>query len=93
MRITCPFCGEREYTEFRYGGDASKARPTHGSGDPVVWHNYKFIFGNPKGAHREYWQHEFGCRQWFVVRRNTATNQIEGDASPTEAVARQGKLE
>ena len=33
LRITCPCCGERDYTEFRYGGDASKPRPAHGTGD------------------------------------------------------------
>jgi sarcosine oxidase subunit delta len=35
-----------------------------------------FVFGNPKGLHREYWQHVMGCRQWLVLERNTATNEI-----------------
>ncbi len=30
LKIPCPNCGERHYTEFRYGGDASKRRPAHG---------------------------------------------------------------
>ena len=31
LRITCPWCGERDYTEFRYGGDAVEgaARARH----------------------------------------------------------------
>ena len=57
MRITCPVCGERDYTEFRYGGDASKVRPAHGTADMKAWYEYVFVFGNPKGLHREYWQH------------------------------------
>lgn len=75
MRITCPVCGERDYTEFRYGGDASKARPAHGTADMKAWYEYVFVFGNPKGPHREYWQHVMGCRQWLVLERNTATNE------------------
>jgi len=76
MRITCPVCGERDYTEFRYGGDASKMRPAHGTADMNAWYEYVFVFGNPKGPHREYWQHVMGCRQWLVLERNTATNEI-----------------
>lgn len=74
--INCPHCGARDYTEFRYGGDASKRRPAHGSGDLSTWHDYVFLFDNPKGAHREYWQHLQGCRQWLVAERNTATNEL-----------------
>lgn len=73
--IHCPHCGDRDYTEFRYGGDASKRRPAHGSGDLRAWHDHVFLFDNPKGAHREYWQHVLGCRQWLVAERNTATNE------------------
>jgi methylglutamate dehydrogenase subunit B len=80
MRINCPHCGERDYKEFRYAGDASKARPAHGSTDLKAWHDYVFLFDNPKGEHQEYWQHVLGCRQWFVLARNTATN-VAGDSS------------
>jgi len=76
LRIPCPHCGERDYTEFRYGGDARKRRPAHGSGDVGTWHDHVFLFDNPKGAHREYWQHVQGCRQWLLVERNTASNEI-----------------
>jgi heterotetrameric sarcosine oxidase delta subunit len=64
----------RDYTEFRYGGDATKRRPAHGTADLKVWHDYVFLFDNPKGAHLEYWQHVLGCRQWLALERNTATN-------------------
>ena len=47
LRITCPFCGERDYTEFRYGGDATKPRPAHGTSDRQVWHDFVFLFDNP----------------------------------------------
>ena len=31
MMIPCPYCGDRDVSEFRYGGDASKQRP-------AAWH-------------------------------------------------------
>jgi methylglutamate dehydrogenase subunit B len=74
LKIHCPNCGERHYTEFRYAGDGTKTRPRHGTGDARAWHDHVFLFDNPKGAHREYWQHVLGCRQWLVMERNTATN-------------------
>lgn len=74
MRITCPVCGERDYTEFRYGGDAGKPRPPLGNEDQRAWHDYVFVFDNPLGPLREFWQHVLGCRQWLVLERNTATN-------------------
>jgi sarcosine oxidase subunit delta len=76
LRIPCPTCGERDYTEFRYGGDATKRRPAHESVDVGAWHEHVFVFANPKGAHREYWQHVQGCRQWLLLERDTATNAV-----------------
>ena len=77
LRIPCPLCGERDYTEFHYGGDAGKRRPPLASTDLAAWHDYVFIFDNEKGSHREFWQHVTGCRQWLVVERDTASNRVE----------------
>jgi methylglutamate dehydrogenase subunit B len=85
--ITCPHCGARDYTEFRYGGDASKRRPAHGTGDAATWHDHVFLFDNPLGAHSEFWQHVLGCRQWLVVERDTASNEVSGVRLAREAVA------
>ena len=80
-------CGERDFTEFHYGGDAHNPRPAHGTADRRAWLDYVFLFDNPKGAHREYWQHVFGCRQWLVLERDTATN-IVGSVALARASAR-----
>ena len=53
MMIPCPHCGDRDVSEFRYGGDATKERPQHGTGDLKTWHDYVFVFDNPKGPHAE----------------------------------------
>src|SRR5260370_40851645 len=76
LRIRCPHCGLRDYTEFLYAGDATKQRPAHGTGDLRAWYEYVFLFDNPKGAHLEYWQHLEGCRQWLVLERDTATTTV-----------------
>jgi methylglutamate dehydrogenase subunit B len=76
LRIPCPHCGLRDYTEFHYAGDATKLRPAHGAGDVHAWHDYVFLFDNPKGKHLEYWHHVEGCRQWVVLERDTATNTV-----------------
>ncbi len=90
LRIPCPLCGERPYMEYRYGGDADKARPAHGSGESKEWHDYVFLFDNPKGPHQEYWQHVHGCRQWLVVVRDTATNLVSAVRLAREA--REGQM-
>jgi len=76
LLLPCPHCGLRDHGEFRYGGDASKTRPAHGEADPRIWHDHLFLFTNPKGAHKEYWQHVLGCRQWMVVERDTVSQAI-----------------
>jgi len=77
LAIPCPWCGPRDETEFSYGGEAHIARPA----DPqamsdAAWADYVFMRANPKGPHRERWVHTHGCRRWFNVERNTATNEI-----------------
>jgi sarcosine oxidase subunit delta len=88
LRIKCPWCGERDYSEFRYGGDASKPRPDHADGDAGRWHDYVFLFDNPKGAHREFWQHVLGCRQWLALERDTARNLVARSHPANAALSR-----
>jgi len=77
LLIPCPWCGDREETEFSYGGQADVAYPA----DPAAladeeWARYLFVRGNPHGALRERWVHTHGCRRWFVVERDTVTHEI-----------------
>ena len=77
IRINCPFCGERDHSEFTYAGDATKLRPAHGITDREVWLEYVYLRDNPKGPHQEYWQHAHGCRQWLIVERDTVTHEVK----------------
>ena len=77
MLIPCPFCGPREHSEFAYGGDATVRRPRQA--EPAWgpdWQAYVYERANPRGPHRESWQHIAGCRQWLVVTRDTMTHEI-----------------
>lgn len=74
--ITCPVCGPRSETEFTYGGDATAPMPNLNEAGAGPWLDYVFFRDNPRGAHREYWHHNQGCRQWLVVERDTQTHEI-----------------
>ena len=75
MRITCPWCGERDEPEFTCGGTSHIARPQLTATD-AEWGGYLFLRENPKGVHLERWRHSFGCGQWFNIARNTVTHEI-----------------
>ena len=35
-----------------------------------------FMRTNPEGQTLERWFHEFGCRRWFNVRRDTVNDEV-----------------
>jgi heterotetrameric sarcosine oxidase delta subunit len=77
LLIPCPWCGDRDETEFHYGGQASvpyPERPTELTDEQ--WGEYLFVRDNPKGEFTERWSHSAGCRRWFTIVRNTATHEI-----------------
>ena len=78
LLIPCPWCGERDEVEFSYGGQAGIAYPR----DPEAmsgeeWAEWLFIRDNPKGRFVERWVHTQGCRRWFDLVRDTATNEVQ----------------
>jgi len=77
LLITCPYCGQRDESEFAYGGEAHIARPvqTDQLTDPQ-WGDYLFMRKNAKGWHFERWNHARGCRRWFNAARHTVTHEI-----------------
>jgi len=74
LRLDCPHCGLRDETEFRYGGEAGRVRPTGSA--PADWAHYLYWRRNPVGVHTEIWLHVSGCRRWLEVERDTRTNTI-----------------
>ncbi len=75
LRIPCPYCGKRDESEFRFGGESHVERPGLEVSD-AEWADYLFNRKNPKGLHYERWCHTYGCSQWFNVVRDTLTHEI-----------------
>ena len=75
--IKCPYCGERDQTEFSCHGESHIARPENPNEvSDKEWGEYLFFRSNRKGMHYERWTHDHGCRQWFNVQRHTVTDKI-----------------
>ena len=75
LRIPCPWCGTRDESEFRFGGESHIERPGLEVSD-AEWADYLFNRENPKGLHYERWCHIYGCGQWFNIARDTYTHEI-----------------
>jgi sarcosine oxidase subunit delta len=77
VRIPCPFCGERDLTEFSYLGDAGCPRPEPADGEGAQrFVEAVYLRDNPAGPHVELWFHAAGCRTWLRVTRDTRTHEI-----------------
>lgn len=85
LLINCPWCGERDQTEFTAHGEAHIARPldTENLTDEE-WGDYVFFRKNVKGLHYERWVHAFGCRRWFNAARDTVSDRIYATYKPSE---------
>ena len=88
LLIDCPYCGGRDETEFRYGGEAHVAFPMDAHElDDDAWAQFVFYRANPAGVLAERWNHQHGCRRWFNALRDTVTHEFiatyrVGDARP-----------
>jgi len=75
--LTCPNCGPRDVSEFRYGGQVLDQAPAV-PGLPG---------SNLPGPQRERWYHRFGCGRWLLAERDVRTNDVlhtgwlDGEAS------------
>ena len=76
LRIPCPWCGERDETEFRYRGDASRAAAAPRMPALAAFIAYVYERDNPRGWHVEWWLHVGGCRRLLKVVRHTLSHEI-----------------
>ena len=81
MQLSCPFCGQRDESEFFYAAEAGKLRPSSArSADAQLWSSYLYFQNNPKGASREVWVHLL-CGEFFQVTRDTVSNEVMAEAN------------
>jgi sarcosine oxidase, subunit delta len=80
--VPCPYCGSRNASEFRWLGEV-RERPEPASATLTQWRHYLYMRRNVAGWSRERWFHRAGCGRYFVVERNTVTNQFEVANEPS----------
>jgi sarcosine oxidase subunit delta len=86
LRIRCPWCGERDETEFRYRGDASRSRPAADAG-LEAFAAYVYERDNPYGWHLEWWLHVGGCRRLLKLVRHTVSHRIHAVGAPEDPLS------
>jgi heterotetrameric sarcosine oxidase delta subunit len=85
MQLVCPWCGRRNSSEFSNGGSVL-GRPDTGDVTPREWRDYLYLRDNTRGWVTERWYHRAGCRQFFVVERNTVTDETRDPRTTTVAL-------
>ena len=74
LRVVCPNCGSRPFTEFWFGGevleDSSNPDPLEADYERV------WLKRNMAGLQSERWYHFAGCRRWFTAHRDTTRNEF-----------------
>lgn len=81
LLVPCPNCGPRNAADLRYVGEAGP-RPDPNAATQEEWRTYLYIEDNPAGPLRETWYCASGCRRYFVLERDTATNEFTDPPMP-----------
>jgi sarcosine oxidase subunit delta len=76
--LTCPNCGERNVSEFNFGGELV-SRPEVET--RAAWAEYLYMRRNVNGVQREWWYHT-PCGCWFVAERHTKTQEVNATYLP-----------
>ena len=80
FNISCPTCGDRQVEEFQYGSE-QEPRPSHESSD-TEWNLYLYSKNNVYGKESEWWYHQYGCKRWILLTRDTISNQVQSSVDP-----------
>ena len=83
LKIPCPHCGSRPYTEFTFGGELRELVAT----DPDEDFRRVYLRTNTPGIQRERWFHALGCRRWLTLDRDIARNLVAGPESSSGSEA------
>lgn len=80
--IHCPDIGERPVSEFVYGGEVRQP-PNPSEASDHEWADYVYNRNSAPGIKREWWCHA-PSGMWFVLERNTMTDEFISLVSPQE---------
>ncbi|MGA7269912.1 MAG: sarcosine oxidase subunit delta [Acidimicrobiia bacterium] len=81
LLVPCPSCGPRNATDLAYLGEIVP-RPEPAEADPDTWRDYLYMRDNPAAWVTEQWYCRAGCRRYFSVERDTATNRFRQGPLP-----------
>lgn len=70
----CPLNGPRNISEFVSGGEVTQMPEPSDTDDPA-WADYVWMHNNTDGIVTEWWCH-VPSSYWFLVERNTVTDEI-----------------
>lgn len=73
-QITCPLNGQRNISEFSYGGEVHQM-PNANTTSDKDWVKYVFYHDNKIAVVQEWWCHT-ATSYWFIAQRNTLTDEI-----------------
>ena len=78
LLLTCPNCGARNVSEFRFGGEV-KRHPLAAAeaGEDAALADTLYLKENRLGVQKEWWYHRAGCGLWFLAERHTKTQVID----------------
>jgi len=82
LKVTCPHCGAREYTEFWFGGEGLSHASSGAQSAERLEEDFRRVWlkTNAAGVQVERWFHHAGCRRWLEIKRDTLTNDFHGRA-------------
>jgi heterotetrameric sarcosine oxidase delta subunit len=82
LLIPCPYCGERDESEFDYGGRVVDFPTLDAS--TSEWHQAVHLCPDNAEWADEFWYHFAGCERWIRLRRNLSNHNF---ADPTSSDA------
>ncbi len=74
--LSCHNCGDRNVSEFRFGGEYIPRPEDPSACSDSDWTDYLYSRSNRMDIQIEWWYHNAGCELWFLAERNTLTNQV-----------------
>ena len=81
LLVPCPNCGPRNADDLHYIGEV-RSRPEPNTCTPEAWRDYLYLVDNPAGPIRETWYCRSGCRRYFVLERDTTSNEFARSPLP-----------
>lgn len=74
--LSCPNCGERNVSEFRFGGEYNPRPPDPNACGDAELAAYLYLRDNRLGVEKAWWFHQAGCGLWFLAERHTKTQEV-----------------